>query len=175
VPSIGAVNGNSALSVPTATRYPGVGPRAIAVVIDGIVGFIVIGLPILLIFGTKSTTTGPHGATTTTHSTSDPKVLTLWAILAIVYYVVFEAWLAATPGKLVLGLRVRRADGTRIDLKSALIRNLFRVIDGLPYVLPYLVGAIVVWSDGSLEGEDEARSRHRRVGDRVAGTLVTYR
>jgi uncharacterized RDD family membrane protein YckC len=68
-------------------------------------------------------------------------VLTLWAILAIVYYVVFVAWLAATPGKLVLGLRVRRADGTRLDLKSALIRNLFRVIDGLPYVLPYLVGA----------------------------------
>jgi uncharacterized RDD family membrane protein YckC len=167
------VDATPALPVPAATRYPGVGPRAIAVLIDGIVGFIVIGLPILLIFGDKSTTTGPDGATTTTHSTSDPKVLALWAVLAIVYYVVFEAWLAATPGKLVLGLRVRSADGTGIDLQAALIRNLLRVVDGLPYVVPYLVGAIAVWSDG--EGEDEARSRHRRIGDRAAGTIVTYR
>jgi uncharacterized RDD family membrane protein YckC len=163
------------LAVPAATRYPGVGPRAIAVLIDSIVGFLVIGLPLLALFGTTSTTTGADGTTTTTHSTSDPKVLTLWAALAIAYYVVFETWFAATPGKLVLGLRVRSEDGTRIDLQAALTRNLLRVIDGFPYVVPYLVGAIAAWSDGSPEGEDEARSRHRRIGDRVGGTIVTYR
>jgi uncharacterized RDD family membrane protein YckC len=162
------------LAVPAATRYPGVGPRAIAVLIDSVVGFVVIGVPVLWIFG-KKTTEHINGGTTTTHSTSDPKVLALWVALAIVYYVVFEVWLAATPGKLVLGLRVRSADGTRIDLKAALIRNVLRVVDGFPYVVPYLVGAVSVWSDGSLEGEDEARSRHRRIGDRIGGTIVTYR
>jgi uncharacterized RDD family membrane protein YckC len=173
-PRIGAVE-SPALTVPAATRYPGVGPRAVAVLIDGIVGFVVIGIPILSIFGTKSTTIDPSGATTTTHATSDPKVLALWGTLAIAYYVVFETWLAATPGKLLLGLRVRSGDGTRIDARAAIIRNLLRVVDGFPYVLPYLLGAIVAWSDGSLEGEDEARSRHRRIGDRVGGTIVTYR
>ena len=162
------------LAVPAATRYPGVSPRAIAVLIDGAVGFVVIGIPILWILGKKTTVNGT-GGTTTTHSTNDPKVLALWAALAIVYYVVFEAWLAATPGKLLLGLRVRSADGTRIGLRAALIRNLLRVIDGFPYVVPYLVGAIAAWSDGSLDGEDEARRRHRRIGDRIGGTIVTYR
>jgi uncharacterized RDD family membrane protein YckC len=172
--TIGAVE-SPPLAVPAATRYPGVGPRAVAVLIDGIVGFIVIGIPILSSFGTTSTTIAPDGSTTTTHSTSDPKVLALWGALAIAYYVVFETWLAATPGKLLLGLRVRRADGTRINLRAAVIRNLLRVVDGFPYVLPYLVGAIAAWSDGSLEGEDEARARHRRIGDRAGGTIVTYR
>jgi uncharacterized RDD family membrane protein YckC len=161
-------------AVPAATRYPGVGPRAVAVLIDSIVGFLVIGLPILWIFGTTSTTTEVNGATTTTHATSDPKVLALWGALAIAYYVVFEAWLAATPGKLLLGLRVRSEDGTRINLRAAILRNLLRVVDGIPYFLPYLVGAIAAWSDGSLEGE-ESKSRHRRIGDRVGGTIVTYR
>lgn len=158
------------LAVPTATRYPGVGPRAIAVVIDSVVGFVVIGIPILWIFG-KKTTVNTTGGTTTEHSTSDPKVLALWVALAIVYYVVFETWLAATPGKLILGLRVRSADGTRIDLKAALIRNLLRLVDGFPYVIPYLVGAITVWTDD----EGAAASHHRRIGDRLGGTIVTYR
>lgn len=173
-PSIRVVDVGAPLAVPAATRYPGVGPRAIAVLIDSVVGFVVIGVPILWIFGKKTTVNGT-GGTTTMHSTSDPKVLMLWVALAIVYHVVFEAWLAATPGKLLLGLRVRSADGTKIDVQAALIRNLLRVVDGFPYVVPYLVGAVAAWSDGSWEGGDDARSRHRRIGDRLGGTIVTYR
>ena len=92
--SIRGVDVGAPLAVPAATRYPGVSPRAIAVLIDGAVGFVVIGIPILWILGKKTTVNGT-GGTTTTHSTNDPKVLALWAALAIVYYVVFEAWLAA--------------------------------------------------------------------------------
>jgi uncharacterized RDD family membrane protein YckC len=164
----------SARPVPAATRYPGVGPRAIATLIDGIVGLVAIGVPVLLAFG-KHTTLNTANGTTTSYSTSDPSVLALWAALAILYYVVFESWLSATPGKLVLGLRVRNADGSRIAVRAASIRNVLRVVDAFPYVVPYLVGAIAIWSDGPLEGDDEALSRRRRIGDRVAGTIVTYR
>jgi hypothetical protein len=71
------------LTVPAvATRYPGVGPRAAATVVDGIIGAIVIGLPLVLLFGDKTTTSGTGGSTTT-YSTSDPKVLLLWFVLAV--------------------------------------------------------------------------------------------
>jgi len=159
-----------------ATRYPGVGPRAVATVIDSIVGFIGIGLPLLLVFG-KSTTVNTSGGTTTTYSTSDPKVLTLWLVLAVAYYIAFEATVGATPGKFLLGLRVRGATGEKCSARGALIRNVLRVVDGFPYLVPYLVGAIAVWSDGSSRTTDrlEADRPRQRVGDRAAGTIVTYR
>jgi uncharacterized RDD family membrane protein YckC len=159
-----------------ATRYPGVGPRAVATVIDGIVGFVLIGVPLLFLFGTTTTFVTATG-TTTTHSTHDPKVLALWAVLAIVYYVLFEAWLGATPGKLILGLRVRNEDGSRLHPRAALIRNVLRIVDAFPYLIPYLVGAVAVWADDSqaLVGEHASSGRRRRVGDRVARTIVTYR
>jgi uncharacterized RDD family membrane protein YckC len=155
-----------------ATRYPGVGPRAVATVIDSVIGFLAIGVPLLIVLGKKSTINST-GGTSTTYSTSDPKVLGLWFALAVAYYVIFEALIGATPGKLLLGLRVLNASGEKCTLKAALIRNVLRVVDAFPYLLPYLIGAIAVWTDGS--SPDETLPRRRRVGDRVAGTIVTYR
>jgi uncharacterized RDD family membrane protein YckC len=83
-------------------------------------------------------------------------------LLTIVYFVALEAALGATVGKLVVGIRVRSLDGSRIGLGPALVRNLARVVDALPYVIPYLVGGIAV-----------IRSETRqRLGDRWAGTVV---
>ncbi|HZQ81101.1 MAG TPA: RDD family protein [Gaiellaceae bacterium] len=145
---------------------PGVGPRAAATVVDGVVGFVVVGIPVLVVFGKKSHTVGPNGGHGVRYSTSDPKVLVLWIVLAIAYYALFERLLGATPGKFVLGLRVRMADLTPLTWKAAVIRNVLRAVDAAPYAVPYLVAAIAVWSDGSST---------RRIGDRVAGTVVTHR
>jgi len=155
-----------------ATRFPGVGPRAVATFIDAFIGFLVIGLPLLFAFGKKTSTSGPNGSTTT-YSSSNPKVLLLWLVLAIAYYVVFEAALGATPGKFALGLRVRTADGGKISLRQSEIRNVLRVVDAFPYFVPYLVAAIAVWNDGVLS--EASVPLRRRVGDRVADTIVTYR
>ena len=70
------------------------------------------------------------------------------------------------PGKLLLGLRVRSLDGARLTLLDATIRNALRGVDGFPYFIPYLVGAITIWSD---------ESDRQRLGDRAAKTVVTYR
>ena len=73
-----------------------------------------------------------------------------------------EGAFGATIGKLVLGIRVRALDGTRIGFGAAAIRNLARVVDGFPYLIPYLVGAIAV-----------SRSEtDQRLGDRWAKTVV---
>jgi uncharacterized RDD family membrane protein YckC len=139
-----------------------------ATIADGVIGFIVIGVPLLVAFGKKSTV-NTTGGTSTTYSISDPKWLALWAALAVLYYVIFEATLAATPGKLVLGLRVRQASGERCTVRQVFVRNAIRVIDAFPYVVPYLVGAVAIWTS------DGPPQNCQRLGDRAAGTIVIYR
>jgi uncharacterized RDD family membrane protein YckC len=83
-------------------------------------------------------------------------------VLPASYLVLFE-WLAsATPGKFLVGIRVRSEQGERIGLGQSIVRNLARLIDALPYVIPYLVGSVVI--SGS--------PTRQRLGDRWAGTVV---
>ena len=84
-------------------------------------------------------------------------------VLCLAYFIVLEALLGATLGKLATNLRVvREIDGAAIDWSAAIIRNLFRLIDG--FVL-YLLGFIVIC----------ATSKRQRIGDLVAGTVVVRR
>ena len=83
-------------------------------------------------------------------------------LITLAYFVLLEGAFGATVGKLVLGIRVRALDGTRIGFGAAAIRNLARVVDAFPYVIPYLVGAIAV-SRSDID---------QRLGDRWAKTVV---
>jgi uncharacterized RDD family membrane protein YckC len=83
-------------------------------------------------------------------------------LFTLAYFVILEGAFGATIGKVVLGIRVRRPDGGRIGFGAAAIRNLARVVDAFPYVIPYLVGAIAV-----------SRSETKqRLGDRWGTTVV---
>ncbi|HEY3356145.1 MAG TPA: RDD family protein [Polyangia bacterium] len=77
------------------------------------------------------------------------------------YFVALELWTGGQSiGKKILGLRVIRTDGMRIGFYHSAVRNLFRVIDNLPFF--YLLG-----------GTAAALSRvGRRLGDHAAGTIV---
>jgi uncharacterized RDD family membrane protein YckC len=77
------------------------------------------------------------------------------------YFVALELWTGGQSiGKKILGLRVIRTDGMRIGFYHSAVRNLFRVIDNLPFF--YLLG-----------GSAAALSRFgRRLGDHAAGTVV---
>ncbi len=87
-------------------------------------------------------------------------------LLWLGYFMVMEASLGATLGKLAMGIRVVKPDGSKLDWGSAFIRNLSRLVDGFPYVIPYLVGAIAVWSDPTTR---------QRLGDRWAHSVVVDR
>src|SRR5688572_4645106 len=77
------------------------------------------------------------------------------------YYVVFETAMAGrSPGKRLLSLRVIKEGGFPIGLVDSLLRNLLRAADFLP--AGYALGLLAMASDG----------RFRRLGDRVAGTMV---
>src|SRR5215471_10770282 len=77
------------------------------------------------------------------------------------YYVAFETLREGrSPGKRALALRVVKEGGYPVGFIDSLLRNLLRAADFLP--VGYVVGLLVMGGD----------SRFRRLGDRVAGTLV---
>jgi len=81
----------------------------------------------------------------------------------LAYFVVLEAKLGWTLGKLVAGVRVVTAEGRLIGWERSIVRNLLRFVDMLPFC--YLVGLISVWTSAD----------NRRVGDRLSDTLVVER
>lgn len=86
-----------------------------------------------------------------------------WAGLSLAYWTACERLWGATIGKRLFSIRVVDGDGGRPTWRQALIRNLMRLVDGFPYLLPYLLGFIVAKSN----------DQRRRIGDRLAGTSVT--
>jgi len=132
-------------------RYIGVGRRFVALLIDGLITALA-WMP----FAETSSVDGVYSIRWDGMDFMIPLALTL------AYFVVLEGAFGATVGKLVLGIRVRALDGTRIGFGAAAIRNVARVVDGFPYLIPYLVGAIAV-----------SRSEtDQRLGDRWAKTVV---
>jgi uncharacterized RDD family membrane protein YckC len=143
----------------------GVGPRAVALVIDMFALALVLGLPLTLLLGERTVTRDPEGLTVNYDWQLTGNGFVLWLVLAFAYFIVCEAAFSNTLGKRILHLRVVRPDGTPIGLNAAVVRNLMRFVDGFPYLIPYLIGAGAVWSD----------PERRRLGDRAAGTAVVYR
>lgn len=80
------------------------------------------------------------------------------------YAVLFEMLNhGATPGKILLGLKVVHDDGAPLSWSGSLLRNLLRAVDSLP--VGYAVGLISTLVHGQF----------KRLGDIAAGTLVIYK
>lgn len=139
--------------------------RALALIIDT-VAFILLSLLVNSVYGVSHVTGGspyPSAAGVAMISTSTDVGWGGLTLLAIAYFAVPEALFGATPGKFLAGLRVVRADGRPLDLRSVLVRNVLRPIDSMP--LLYLIGGVSVLLTADSQ----------RLGDRAAGTTVVYR
>lgn len=94
----------------------------------------------------------------------------LWLVvgavgLALVGLALLTAAIGATPGKLLLGLRVRSVDGGRPSRRQALARlGIGLLVDGFPYLFP-VAGVLALRASGG----------RRRHGDHLAGTEVVRR
>lgn len=86
-------------------------------------------------------------------------------VVMLVYFLLLEAFFGLTLGKVVAEVQVRTAAGQKIGIKASAIRNLLRLVDALPFFPLYLVGSFIVI----------LTSRHVRLGDIVAGTVVVRR
>lgn len=153
-----ASSGTSPKQGVAGTERVGVARRFVAVLIDGVI-FFLLGLLLALITGGAyaSSTDGTH---TAGFHLGGGGVLVV-ALLVFVYYVSCEALFGGTVGKLALGLRVVNEDGDPITWGASIVRNLVRIVDGLFF---YLVGAIAIWSSPA----------RQRLGDRAAHTYVVH-
>jgi uncharacterized RDD family membrane protein YckC len=79
----------------------------------------------------------------------------------VVYDILFEVRGGGrTPGKRAMGLRVVDADGGAVGLRTSAVRNLLRLVEGLPLSYAPAVVCILLTRD------------NQRLGDLAAGTLV---
>ncbi len=100
---------------------------------------------------------------------NDDIIFLIWAILTIfigfLYFMVFEGpfMQGQTIGKMAVSIRVVDEKSNKtISYTQSFIRNLLLIIDIMPYVLPYLLGFIVVLTS----------KKDQRIGDMGAKTIV---
>jgi len=83
----------------------------------------------------------------------------MW-VLWLIYFTYFEGTSGQTIGKSLIHIRVVKEDGSRCDLGSALVRNILRIVDHLPFL--YLLGIMLI----------AATDNKQRLGDMLAKTIV---
>jgi len=85
-------------------------------------------------------------------------------LFAMVFFdILFEVRAAGrTPGKRTVGLRVSLADGRPVGLRASAVRNVMRLVEGLPtFYVPAIVSILATGSN-------------QRLGDLAAGTVVMH-
>jgi uncharacterized RDD family membrane protein YckC len=131
--------------------YQGIGTRLVAQIVDSIVLFVLYFIVGAVMFGGPSfDVTGPDAMA----------FIGIYGILAFLYYMVLEGFKGATIGKMALKIAVVREDGSPCGIGPALIRNILRIVDGLPFL--YIIGMILI----------SRSSKKQRLGDSVAKTVV---
>lgn len=143
---------------PQVLPYAGLWVRFLALAVDGIL-FCLVFFPVTrLAKGVWIMTASDHlwgyGWLVT-----DPICIVFFVIIAM-YFIVLEGLFGATLGKWLLGLQVVRPDGARPGLTKSTLRNLLRLVDGLPFLS--ILGVVLILTS----------PERTRVGDRVAGTRV---
>lgn len=147
-----------------ASPYQGVAIRFVAILIDAIIIAIIAGvltLPLQTPIVTVTNVTGTPSVAAT------PNPLGWLAggvslLIFLLYFILLEGAYGQTVGKMAVKIKVVREDGTKIDYADAAVRNILRVIDLIPYFIPYLLGAILMWTS----------DRKQRLGDRAGHTVV---
>ncbi len=146
-------------------RYEGVAIRFVAILIDIIILAVITGI-VTAPFNTPS-------SVSVTNTTGVPMVSVapnplasvgafISALIDFVYFVWLQGAYGQTVGKMAVKIKVVREDGSKISYADAAIRTILAIIDAIPYVIPYLLGAILIWTS----------DKKQRLGDRAAHTVV---
>lgn len=139
-------------------RFAGLRPRFSALFIDFLL-FCAVFFPVTrLIKGVWVMGAADHLWNTGLFIT-DPLCLAFLAVMAL-YFMLLEGLTGVTLGKWIVGLRVERVGGRRPGLIKGLLRNVLRIVDGLPVL--NIVGIVLI----------STSAERARFGDRVAGTRV---
>jgi uncharacterized RDD family membrane protein YckC len=153
---------------PSVLQYQSVGIRFVATLIDVIIAGILAAF-VVFPLQTPSQISVANVTNTTafpTVSISSNPLAGLASVISVliffVYYFVLEGTYGQTVGKMAVKIKVLRDDGSKISYADAAARNILRPIDLIPFIVPYLLGAILIWSSDT----------RKRLGDHVAHTIV---
>jgi uncharacterized RDD family membrane protein YckC len=137
----------------------GIGSRAIAHLMDGLILIAFNGLLLACVIGINKVAGGNLFPGLSDYAAAIAIIIVV--LLNTGYFVLTEMYMGGqTPGKRILGLRVLQENGQSATFLSIIIRNLFRILDFLPTF--YFLGALVMLFS----------SKDKRIGDMVAGTIV---
>lgn len=140
------------------TNYAGLRDRFLALLIDLAV-FCIVFFPVTRIFkGVWLMATSDH-LWQISWLITDPLCL-VFLLVMLAYYVLLEGYFGWTIGKLVMGIRVVLKGNGSPGVNKALVRNLLRIIDGLPAF--NILGIVLIL----------LTKERTRLGDLVAGTRV---
>jgi len=149
-------------------QYRGAFVRLLAVIVDGIL-LMILSIIIGRLSGGQSTLNTVTGAVSTTYASWQT-----WVFLSvgIVYCVGFWAWRGQTPGKMLLGAKIVKTNGSPIGIGRALLRfavySLYLLLWGLirsSLVVLFLIfiGALLIIG---------FNRKKRGIHDFIAGTVV---
>lgn len=107
-------------------RYAGFWIRFLAAIIDGIilstVGYLLFGNEVTQVSGAYIDVS-----------------FTGWkSLIPALYTILFWIWLSATPGKLVLGLKIVEANGKKLSIKTAIIRFFSYIVSSVALFLGFI-------------------------------------
>ena len=143
------------------TPYQGVAIRFVAILIDTIIIAIIAGI-LSAPFNAFAAITNNAAGTVTFSFAGVLGGLVSLAVFML-YFTLLEGHYGQTVGKMAVKIKVvREVDGTTIDYSQAAVRTILRFLDEIPYFVPYLLGAVLIWSS----------EEKQRLGDRVGHTVV---
>jgi uncharacterized RDD family membrane protein YckC len=166
-PGIGSWNDKLTIETPEQTALEfslaGVGSRCLALMLDLLIQFGV-NLVLWIIWMIVANFVPSGGAWLSELGIWAEAILGLAAFTVYFgYFAIFESiWNGQTPGKRVAHLRVIQESGRPLLVWQAIVRNLMRVVDWLPFL--YGVGLLSAL----------VSKQNRRLGDFVAGTVVVH-
>ena len=144
------LNQTSDIPIITENHYAGFGIRLVAYLIDGFILSVAFSILSLFIHNTPS-----KGFTEVIYNPGN----FLDFILVLIYFVYFESGpKQATPGKMVLNLKVVKQDGSPMTKKDAVIRYVGKIFSAIIFLIGYIM---VIFDD-----------KKRALHDRLANTYV---
>ncbi len=146
-------------------RYEGVAIRFVAILIDAIILAIITGI-ITAPFNAASSISVTNTTGIPMVSVASNPFAAIGGFISAVIDFAYFTWLLGargqTIGKMAVKIKVVREDGSKINYVDAAARTILLLIDAIPYVIPFLLGAILIWTS----------DKKQRLGDRAARTVV---
>jgi len=122
-----------------AMNYAGFWRRLVAVIIDGVILGAITGV-LMAIFGAQQAASW------------------LGSIIGIIYVIGFWTWRGQTPGKMVMGIKIIKTDGSPIGIGRAILRYVGYLVSAIIICIGYLM---IAWD-----------SKKQGLHDKIAGTYV---